>query len=280
MSVLLYLKLFRLDVGIIAFVSYLLGVRLVAPVTIADGLIALAVALVSTNFIYSFNAWADWRIDAINKPERPIPSGVISPEAAFRYSMALLCVSVLYPFFIANSGLTLFLFLLLPVLGLVYSARPFLPKRYAIPAVLITSAGLVVPVQLGYFMHASDYSQTPFFLVLFLYCVSVVLLKDIEDVRGDVRFGMDNLFHRYGPRLLVISMAGLGADLLLLALLPFRSDLKLFMVVMILSAGVVIVFLRNDLRRIYPAVVRVVIVEGLLLFAFLWALSKALSTNW
>ena len=272
MSVLLYLKLFRLDVGIIAFVSYLLGVRLVTSVNIPDCLIAMAVALVSTNFIYSFNAWADWRIDAINKPERPIPTGLIAPEAAFKYSMVLLCVSVLYPFFIANSGLTLFLFLLLPVLGLVYSTRPFLPKRYAIPSVLITSTGLVIPIQLGYFRHASDYSPTPFFLVLFVYCVSVVILKDIEDVRGDVRFGMENLFHRYGRRLLVISLAGLGADLLLLALLPFRYDLKLFMVAMILSAAFVIVFLRNDLRRIYPAVIRVVIVEGILLFVFLWAI--------
>jgi len=269
MSVLPYLKLFRLDVAIIAFVSYLLGVRLVTSVNVPDCMIAMAVSLVSTNFIYSFNAWADWRIDAINKPERPIPAGVILPGAAFRYSMALLCVSVFYPFFIANSGLTLFLFLLLPVLGLVYSAKPFSPKRYAIPAVLITSAGLIIPIQLGYFMHAPDYSAVPFFLVLFLYCVSVVLLKDIEDVRGDVRFGMDNLFRKYGRRLLVISMAGLGADLLFLALLPFRCDLKLFMVAMILSAGFVIVFLRNDLRRIYPTIIRVVIVEGVLLFAFL-----------
>ena len=264
-----YLKLFRLDVCIIAFASYLIGVRLVTSVSVLDCLIALAVSIVSTNFIYSFNAWANWQIDAINKPQRPIPSGLLSPRAAFKYSMVLLFLSVLYPFFVANSGWTLCLFMLLPALGLMYSAKHVSLRRYHVASVIIISIGLIIPIQLGYYMHCIDFRDMPFFFILFVFCLSIVPLKDIEDIHGDIRFGIQNLFHTFGRRLLIISIVGFLIDAVLLIFMPIRLLLKAYALILILSSALMIVIFWQRPRRIYTAIIWIVIAEGFFLFAFL-----------
>lgn len=263
MRILAYMRLMRPEVGLIGFMSYLIGVRLVARVELPDVLAALAVALVSTNGIYSLNSWADWRLDRVNKPHRPIPAGLISPEAALRYSVVLLAGSVVYPFFVARTVACLLLLLVLPALGVLYSVRPFRLKRYSVLSVLITGTGLVVPMLAGYACHAVDVKEAPLFLVLGLYCLSVVLLKDIEDVRGDRRFGMQNLFSRYGGRLLLVSVSALVADAVLLGFLPVRGLLKTFMFVLILSSASLILLFRGDINRLYRTVIRVAVVEGL-----------------
>jgi geranylgeranylglycerol-phosphate geranylgeranyltransferase len=259
-------RLLRLDVTVLVFLSYLVGVRLVSLLSTQDWLLAAGAAMISCNFVYSFNAWSDWQIDRVNKPDRPIPSGLVSPRAAFRYAMVLLVLSVAYPFFVANSGLTLCLFLLLPGLGVLYSAKPFRLRRFAVPSVVVISLGLVIPTQLGYFMKTSDLIEVPFFLVLFVFYVSVVLLKDVEDVRGDVLFGIGNLFDKFGRRVLVFSTVGLLADVALVALLPIRLVLKRFMVVIIITSVVLMLVYRRRLERLYTAVIGAVVAEALVLF--------------
>ena len=53
----------------------------------------------------------------------------------------------------------------------------------------------------------------PLFFGLFVYCLSVVPLKDIEDAEGDRAFGIRNLYLQYENRLPLFSLAGLTADL-------------------------------------------------------------------
>ncbi|MEJ2659084.1 MAG: UbiA family prenyltransferase, partial [Desulfobacterales bacterium] len=72
-----YIRLCRIDVALIAFISYLFGAELAGGTDWYDIVVALLVTMISTNFIYSFNSWTDREIDRISKPYRPIPSGKI-----------------------------------------------------------------------------------------------------------------------------------------------------------------------------------------------------------
>lgn len=272
MSAIPYLKLCRIDAALIAFFSYLVGAQLAGGTDLYDVIIAAAVTLISTNFIYSFNSWADRSIDRINKPGRPIPSGKIEPKHAFIYSLVLLILSVVYPFFVFESHFTLLLFLLLPALGLVYSARPFRIRTYPFPAIVTICLGLITPIMLGNFMNTSDTSLIPFFVALFLFCLSVVPLKEIEEVEEDKRSGYHNLYARFGERILIYSLCGLSVVLLLVLFFNIEYPLKAYMLIFTVSSmGCILVFarVRKKLHKLYQTIIHLVIIEGAIFYMIL-----------
>lgn len=272
-TVLNYLRLYRPDAALLAFFSYVVGSHLAGGLTADDALVALAVSLLSMNFIYTFNSWADWKIDRINKPTRPIPSGKISPGRALIYSLVLLALSIIYPLVLFRSLWTLALFLLLPLLGLLYSLPPVRLKRHFVTAIITTSLILVIPIMLGYFMHSSDLAAAPFFAALFGFCLSVIPLKDIEDVEGDQEGQCDNWLAKLGSRkLLGFCLTGLAADAVLIALIPLHGSFKLFLFAFVAGAMIAIIIfaaLRIDLNKLYRTIIRIVIVEGVVLFVLL-----------
>jgi len=262
-----FLRLFRLDVALIAFISYLVGVLTVRGLEWRDGLIAGTVSMVSTNFIYVINAWSDREADRINSPGRPIPCGLVQPREALVYAAGLLFGSLVYPFVIARDPLTLALFLLLPVLGVAYSLPPLHLRRFALPSAFVVSLGLVTPVQLGYYMNCRDYRLVPIFVVGFLFCLSVVPLKDIADATGDRRSGYQNFYLRCGWRLPWLSVAGLVVSLGALFCQPVRGPVFVYILVAALSACAVIIALRKRPERIYKTVIWTAIAEAGLLMA-------------
>jgi 4-hydroxybenzoate polyprenyltransferase len=269
-----YLRLFRADAALIAFVSSLIGAELAGGARLRDITAAALVTCISTNFIYSFNSWADRRIDAVNKPRRPIPAGRITADKALLYALSLLVLAVIYPFFIARSMLTLFLFQLLPALGLLYSAKPFYFRGHSLLSTLTISAGLVTPLMIGYFMNTSNTRLLPFFFSLFVYCVSVVPLKDIEDAEGDRVFGIRNFYLRWGSRLLQFSLAGLAANLVWICAVPLPRTLKIYLTVVVAATiGCLLIFRYGpfDLKGLYRAIIRTVIVLAVILgMIFRW----------
>ena len=106
-----FLQLYRLDAALIAFFSYIVGNHVGGELSILSVVIAFFISAFSMNFVYSFNSWADWKIDKINKPSRPLPAGRLKPRSALVYSLILFTVSIVVPFFINRDRITLFLFL-------------------------------------------------------------------------------------------------------------------------------------------------------------------------
>jgi geranylgeranylglycerol-phosphate geranylgeranyltransferase len=268
-----YLKLYRLDVALLSFFSYIVGSQIAHAFSAREAVIALGVALVSMNFVYSFNSWSDWQIDAINKTARPIPSGAVSPRNALRYSLVLLALAVLCPLLVFRSWFTLGLFLLLPTLGLLYSAPLFCFKRNLVAAVVTTSMILVIPITLGFFMNSSDTAHVGFFIGLFLFCLACIPLKDIEDVAGDVEGHCDNWLHTLGPkRLFLSSAAALLIDGLFVWCVTLNGELKLYLYVFIGTALVLVgLFAAMPRRRhrLYQTIIRAIIVEGVGIFWWL-----------
>jgi len=253
-----YMRLFRADAALIAFVSYLIGAELAGDVNLKDLIVATCITGISVNFIYSFNAWADHQIDAINKPWRPIPSGQIAPKKALAYSLFLLVVAFIYPFFVAQSLLTFVLCQLLPVLGLLYSAKPLSFRRYAFPSALTVSLGLITPLMLGYFMHTSDEDLVPLFVSLFFFCICVVPLKDIEDAGGDRAYGIRNFYLSWGSKLLLFSLVGLAIDLVWISVASLPLILKIQAATIMMATIVCILIFhygRLNMRVLYRTII-------------------------
>ena len=263
-----YLRLFRADAALLAFISYLIGAELAGGAHLGDFVAAILVTCISTNFIYSFNAWADRQVDAVNKPWRPIPAGQIKPETVLLYSRILLLLAVFYPFFIAHTLPTLFLFLLLPILGLLYSAKPFSFRRQAILSTLTISAGLTTPLMLGYFMNSQETGLMPLFIGLFFYCMCVVPLKDIEDAEGDRASGIDNLYLLWGDKLPLFSFAGLAGGLLWIFAVTLPQTIKIKMVVVTLgtmSCILISLLFALNTKVLYRTIIHTVITLAIIL---------------
>ncbi|HMT21841.1 MAG TPA: UbiA family prenyltransferase, partial [Promineifilum sp.] len=85
----------------------------------------IALAALATLFVSAAaNAWNDYRdidIDRINQPQRPLPSGMVSPRAALIFSIVLAALSILLAAFISPAALAIAI--ACNVLLYVYSVR-------------------------------------------------------------------------------------------------------------------------------------------------------------
>lgn len=200
-----FLHLYRLDVCVIFFFLYFLGSYVAAgfyfnlPGTL---LVAILISGISINFIYVLNSWSDADIDKINKPERPIPSNIVSKSQAFTYALMLLALSLAYPVILFGVTSRAALFLLFPLAGILYSNPVYsFKKRKYLALSLITATAFLVCF-LGY--SSNNGAISPVLLVstcMFIAsCVAIVPLKDLPDVEGDAAGNADNWFKKGGQR--------------------------------------------------------------------------------
>ena len=159
-------------------------------------LIACIVVFVITGFGNAVNDYFDHKIDAINRPERPIPSGRISLKAAGYYSLALALLSNIMA--ILFLGLVPGLIVLVSTLLMFYYAHT-LKKKLLIGNLLISFltglsfvfGGVVVGVTIGS-IYIGFYA--------FLTNMMREIVKDMEDVKGDKIEGANTLPIAYGMK--------------------------------------------------------------------------------
>ena len=267
-----YIALYRIDAALIAFVSYIAGAQLAGMASPADFLAAAAVTFFSVNFIYSLNSWADIDIDRISKPFRPLPAGRIYPKHALAYCVLLFIISILFPFFIFSSPFPVFLCLLLPLLGLIYSLKPFRMRSKPHASLVIICLGLIIPLLTGYFSNSTDLSYVPLFIVMELYCLGVVPLKKIEELDEDQTTGNINLFELHGTNLISYACSMLFFALMILVISPLSLVEKIFSSGLILSTLLVIPLFKIfkiQLKFLYGTIIWMVILESVVFVLYM-----------
>ncbi|MCK4952787.1 UbiA family prenyltransferase [Candidatus Bathyarchaeota archaeon] len=154
----------------------------------------LAAAALTGNGIYALNAYYDREADAINKPNRPIPSGRITPEHAKRYSWALMLsglgvagvTSVMY-----GKYLMIGLWSIFTMLGIAYTKPPINLKGRHIWGNLCFGAFTVLTFFIGMVLGTSSItisSLLPMPLYVLL-VAGLITMKDFQDVEGDRKHG-------------------------------------------------------------------------------------------
>ncbi|MEI8330161.1 MAG: geranylgeranylglycerol-phosphate geranylgeranyltransferase [Methanomicrobiales archaeon] len=179
--------------GVTAIIAYLIATGTVISSTI---LLLVIVTLITAagNVI---NDYYDADIDRINRPERPIPYGSVTPSAARSFAVTLFLAGILVALF---TPLLCLLIVLINSLVLVFYAA----KLKSMPVV---GNAAVAYLAASIFLFGGAFAgwdllvmMIPLATITFLATMVREILKDAEDVEGDAAGGADTLPIRIGIR--------------------------------------------------------------------------------
>jgi|SRR5665647_467853 len=177
--------------GLAAIVAYLIDTGTVIPQT----LLLFAIVALITAAGNVINDFFDVRIDAINRPDRPIPSGAVTSAAARSFAVTLFLAGVLVSFF--TNPLCIGIAVVNSLILIAYAGKL---KRTALlgnitVAYLSASIFLFGGALNGWngLVHIIPIAAITFFAML-----SRELVKDAEDVEGDKAGEADTVPIRIG----------------------------------------------------------------------------------
>lgn len=187
-----YLEILRPFNALMAVVAILLMAIISGQFTM-DVFLAGAVVFIVTGAGNSINDYFDHKIDAINKPERPIPSGRIPLRTAGIYSSALFMVGIILAFLINT------------ILGAIalLSSLMMMWYAYCLKRMLIVG-NLAISFLTGLcFVFGGivvDQIMVSIYLGFFAFLMTMAreIVKDMEDVKGDQAEGASTLPIVYG----------------------------------------------------------------------------------
>ena len=186
-----YLEIIRPGNAAMAVIAVIL-VMLISGNFTLNAFLACIVVLMVIGGGNAINDYFDYKIDAINKPNRPIPSGRISLNAAKIYSVALFVVGTILAFIIG----------LLPGLIALFTSVVLILYAYNLKKMpLIGNAAVSFFIGLTFVFGAvvvgepllSILGFSPFFITMMR-----EIVKDMEDMEGDKKEGARTLPILYG----------------------------------------------------------------------------------
>ncbi len=160
----------------------------------------------STNDVY------DVEVDRVNRPERPIPSGHVSTQAAVRLSVIVLvagvasCVLTLNPLAVGIALLYAFLMW-------VYNSRA---KQTGLPGNLLVASSLAIPFIYGGVVSGGSLTRSLLLMMAltsFFSGVGREVVKGMADVEGDAKRGVNSVARSRGLK----AASSVGAAFFLLA---------------------------------------------------------------
>jgi len=162
-----------------------------------------------------FNDVVDRKLDAIGKPERPIPSGQISVGMAWALALGAAVSALVSSATAGRAALLLVTFCL--ILGTAYSVVLKDTVLLGNTAVAVVSAGALVLG--GVAVHALSAATWLGALLVFVYVLGNELFKTALDARGDAQLGLRTIATVGGLRAtaLVVSVCALILPCVLLA---------------------------------------------------------------
>ena len=238
---------------------------------------SLALAMLALYFVlsaaYVLNDYCDIRFDAVNRPQRPLPSRRVSPQTALAASGVLFVLGLALASF---CGWHFFLLLTLVAMGLaaydVSSKRLGLLKPVAV-ALLTTS---LYPLA----FTLTDVVETPRLRVLWIHPVWLFattlgyeMLKDVRDVRGDALIAGQQSTERRAGRAFLLSARAILLAASLLTLLPYALGYckSVYLLSALAAIALVVLSLRQRPDRALPYLYASVFVITAGSLADLWA---------
>ena len=204
------------------------------------------------------NDWCDRHVDAINQPERPIPSGRVSAGWGFFTGIIMSATSILFAYYL---GSLIFFATIIGVLAAwLYSLEPIRLKRSAIfgPGVVaICYEGL--PWFTGAAIFTISLPNKEVLIVLTLYALGahgIMTMNDFKATKGDKLLGINSLPVILGrkPATLVACLIMLFPQLIVISLFYFWGSLILAitLAVCVLLQSLSMIFLIRDPEKNTP----------------------------
>jgi len=166
----------------------------------------------------AINDYYDREIDAVNEPDRPIPSGLIKPKEALTFAFTLTAIGF------ATSYLTnTFCFLISLFAWLVFMTYTTVGKRSGLPGNFLVSLCVAIPLIYGSctIVNAIELNVLIFASMAFLSNTGREITKGIVDVQGDRTKNIQTLAVRYGEKTAAVVAALFYLSAVLLSPIPW-----------------------------------------------------------
>jgi geranylgeranylglycerol-phosphate geranylgeranyltransferase len=170
----------------------------------------------------AINDYYDREIDAINEPNRPIPSGLIGPKEALVFAFALTAIG-----FAAAYLTNLSSFVIAIIAWIVFVTYTTVGKRSGLPGNFLVSICVAVPFVYGSYtvVNAIELNVLIFAAMAFLSNTGREITKGIVDVEGDRAENIRTLAVRYGEKTAAVVAALFYFSAVLLSPIPWFLNL-------------------------------------------------------
>lgn len=230
-------------------------------------LLAMIVAILVTAGSMAINDYFDWEIDKVIHPERPVPSGRLSPKEALWFAILSLFIALIFSFVI---NILCFGIILLSV-GFIIFYEKFL-KNQGLAGNMIVAFLSSLPFTFGGASVGQPYNAMILSLIAFFLVLGREILMDVRDMEGD-RLSRVTLPMKIGEKhAIYLGCIFLIATIALTPLPIFFGILKMWYAVIIIPADFLIAYamllsLKNiQNTAITPNIVRVAMAVGLVGF--------------
>lgn len=215
------LRLARPANCLIGGLSILIAALITGPVPAAKVLpVALAVlsGMLITAGANAINDWYDIEIDRINRPDRVLPQGHLTPRVALAFAIFSFVCGIFFSIFIHCSAIVIATASI--VILIAYSA-------YLKRTVLWGNATVSLITALAFIYGASAAGPWQDGLIpavfAFLFHFGREILKDIEDIAGDSAVSAVTLPIKYGTKPALVAMTVIYSVLVVVTFLPYLS---------------------------------------------------------
>ncbi|MEM3458516.1 MAG: geranylgeranylglycerol-phosphate geranylgeranyltransferase [Candidatus Bathyarchaeia archaeon] len=170
----------------------------------------------------AINDYYDREIDAINEPNRPIPSGVIKPKNALVFAFILTATGFVSAYL--TNILCLFTALIAWIVFVIYIT---IGKRSGLPGNLLVSTCVAIPFIYGSVAIANEVKTNVLIFVsmVFLSNTGREITKGIVDIEGDKARNVKTLAVRFGERAAAVAASVFYLSAVLLSPVPWLLNI-------------------------------------------------------
>ena len=233
-----YFSLVRIQNNFITFISVLLG----GFVGDVSSWLKLILAAGSASLIsaggYALNDYFDLEIDRINRPERVLPEGVITPKKALLFSISLFASGLILSLFL--KPLSVVMSVAAIIFLSLYSAR--FKRELLIGNVTVSLICTLTFIYGGVFSHNPEISYVPA-LFAFLFHMGRELIKDMEDMEGDKALKSETFPIAYGTRNSQLLIIAIFVILIILTIFPYKLNIfSIYYLILVLIMDLILFY--------------------------------------
>jgi len=197
-----YLRLMRLVNCLMMGFAVIVGAAIANPNVLGGSWLNLTYGFITgfmlTAASMSINDYYDRDIDAVNEPNRPIPSGLIKPKEALVFAFVLTAIGFATAY-LTNMQST---FAVAIIAWAVFVTYTIVGKRSGLPGNFLVSVCVAIPFVYGNYtvVNAIQLNVLIFASMAFLSNTGREITKGIVDVKGDKMQNVKTLAVRFGEK--------------------------------------------------------------------------------
>jgi geranylgeranylglycerol-phosphate geranylgeranyltransferase len=194
-----YFEIMRPINSIMVGVSIIIGAVLTGGIAVLDSPLLLVFSFLTgfslTGASMAINDYFDREIDKINEPNRPIPSGRLSPRNVLIFTAILSIIGLISSWLISPAALSLAF-----IAWVIMFSYSIWGKRTGFLGNLMVSTCISLPFIYGGILSGDTISSFSFSLIAFLSNTGREIIKGIVDIEGDQVEGVNTIAVVYGTK--------------------------------------------------------------------------------